>query len=64
MTVAKYARYRGGRCVVVVVGTSTSVGAAGGAGAGDENGVARVWARGAAFSADGGFRLEAAEEGP
>lgn len=50
-----------------MVGISSGIGAAGGAGFGVENGVARVCARGAvstAYSADGGFRLEAAEERP
>ncbi|KOX75384.1 hypothetical protein WN51_12834 [Melipona quadrifasciata] len=53
--------------VAVVVGTGVSVGTAGGASAGIENGLARVCARGAAstaYSEDGGFRFEAAEERP
>ncbi|KAK1119225.1 hypothetical protein K0M31_013416 [Melipona bicolor] len=53
--------------VAVVVGTGASVGTAGGASAGIENGLARVCARGAAstaYSEDGGFRFEAAEERP
>lgn len=50
-----------------MVGTGASVGTADGASAGVENGLARVCARGAAstaYSADGGFRFEAAEERP
>ncbi|CAK9820214.1 hypothetical protein ANTPLA_LOCUS10500 [Anthophora plagiata] len=58
-------RYRSVSGIAVVVGSR--VGTAGGASARAEDGVARVCARGAAstaYSADGGFRFEATEEGP